>query len=219
MGEDMELWTLQHPDVWKALQEDGVWHAKDSLIEFSEDDDSNLNHAHYAYRWYAKQMTERIGPPPRGVHFPVWADYKRYGQVNGKPDMRAERWFHKGKIDRLRLEIDEKRALLSDLDDWHAPLNFWYLSRSKEDADAFEKWYESLGVDYHDIYDWDVDSPELRKVRKRVEESWLLMFDLEAPRDENWHFPYIKRSFQATFWELRIEDVVSQERFQGVGKW
>lgn len=93
-------------------------------------------------------------------------------------------------------------------------MNFWYLSRSKEDADAFEKWYESLGVGYHDIYDWDMDSPELREVRKRVEESWPLMFDLEAPRDENWHFPYIKRSFQATFWGTADGDVVSQERFR-----
>lgn len=216
---EMELWTLQHPDVWKALQEDGLWHVKDSLIFCPKDEDSNLNHGHYAYRWLAEQMKQRIGPPPAGVHFPIWADFKRYGQTNGKPDMRAERWFYKGPIDRLRLEIDESRVLLSDYDDWHAPLNYWYLSKSEEDSKAFDDWHESLGVDYRDIHDWGKDSPELREVRRRVEESWFFMFDLESPRDEGWHFPYIKRSIQATFWELRREDVVSWERFQGVGKW
>ena len=215
----MELWTLQHPDVWKALQEDGVWHVKDSLIFCPESEDNHINHGHYAYRWYARQMVERVGAPPKGVHFPIWADFKRYGQTGGKQDMRAERWFYKGPIDRLRLEMDEKRVLLSDLDDWHASLNYWYLSKSQEDDEAFEKWHESLGVDFQDIHDWSKDSPELREVRQRVEESWLFMFDLDSPRDEDWHFPYIKRSIQATFWELRLEDVVSREGFQGVGKW
>lgn len=214
----MELWTLQHPDVWKALQEDGIWHAKDSLIGFPEEEDSAFVHTHYAYKWYAKQMAKRIGPPPKGVHFPIWADFKRFGQMSGKPDMRAERWVYQGSIDRLHLEIDEKRVLLSDLDDWHAPLNYWYLSKSKKDDDSFDEWCKTLGVDHRDICNWNKDSFALREVRNKVEQSWLLMFDLDSPRDEDWHFPNIKRSIQATFWELRIEDVVGWERFQGVAK-
>ena len=33
------------------------------------------------------------------------------------------------------------------------------------------------------------------------------------PEDESWGFPWQKRSIQATMWELRLEHVLSVERF------
>lgn len=211
----MELWTLQHPDVWSALEKEGIWHVNEKHLEFPEHEDNDFNHLHYAYKWYADQMKRRIGSPPKGVRFPVWAYFKRRGRMDGKPDMRFERWFYSGQVDRLRLDVDDDRVLLSDYDEWHTPLNYWFLSRSQAESEAFEEWCRSLGVDFHDIFDWSKNSPTLHEVRKRLEASWSLMFDMEVERDEEWHHPYLERTIQATFWELRREDVVSVEHFHG----
>ena len=163
-------------------------------------------------------MAKRVGPPPSGVRFPIWAYFKQQGETSGKPYMRAYRRLYDGPLDCMRLEVDEARALLSDEDDWHFPLNYWYLSASRADSDAFDDWVASLGVGFRSISDWSQDSPALREVRRCVEDSWSLMFDLDGPRDEYGHFPSIKRSYQATFWELRREDVVSVEHFRGTRK-
>ena len=43
-----------------------------------------------AYKWIALQMEKRVGPPPEGVKFPVWAWYMQNGK-HKKPDLRIKR--------------------------------------------------------------------------------------------------------------------------------
>ncbi len=42
------------------------------------------------YEWLISQMIKRIGPPPEGVVYPVWAWYKQNGKRK-KTDLRGER--------------------------------------------------------------------------------------------------------------------------------
>ena len=55
-------------------------------------------------------------------------------------------------------------------------------------------------------------SPELDLVWAKLEASWERILGVR-PEDEHWHFPWEKRSIQATFWVLRREHVISVERF------
>ena len=211
----MILWTIQDEAVWQKLQETGVYTTPSSLIEFPPDEDPMINHMHYAYKWMAEQMRKRIGPPPEGVEFPVWGWYKQYKRPDGMPDMRQPGHYLPGKpCVRLKLDVPDWEVLLSDFDDWHFALNYSYLDRNREDSDAFDTWYESLGVTYNEIRDWNNQSEALRVVRERLEKSWERMIGVH-PQDESWGFPWAKRSIQATFWELRRDEVLSVEHFIG----
>lgn len=79
----MILWTMQPVEVWQEIQETGVYFcdpARSSMPEFTD-----------MYEWLIRQMKQRIGPPPAGVAYPVWAWYMQNGK-HRKPDLRTERW-------------------------------------------------------------------------------------------------------------------------------
>ena len=91
-------------------------------------------------------MIKRIGPPPEGVVYPVWAWYKQNGKRK-KPDLRSERWgYGPGDEDYtcIEFEIPEDHVLLSDFDSWHTILNNGLFSDSEEEADQKDAYFESL---------------------------------------------------------------------------
>lgn len=209
----MLLWTIQDCAVWEQVKVTGSYAVSDEHIEFPAEEDDAFNHLNYAYRWLARQMELRVGPPPQGVHYPIWAWYKRYGQADGKPDMRASHYIPGKPCVRMKLDVPDYEVLLSDFDAWHHALNYCHLSATEVESEEFDKWCESLGVGFRDIGNWNLDTPELREVRATLEQSWERMLGVQPQSDENWHFPWEKRSFQATFWTLRRENVLSVERF------
>lgn len=208
----MILWTVQDIAVWEQLESTGVYTTPSDKIVFPESENDAFDHANYAYRWLADQMRKRVGPPPEGIEYPVWAWYKQRGQHDGKPDMRSSHHIKGKPCVRMKLDIPDWEVLLSDFDDWHHALNYWHLSATEEESDEFGAWRESLGVSFHDIGNWNLKSPELELVRARVEASWERMLGVQ-PADEHWHSPWEERSIQATFWTLRREHVMSVERF------
>ena len=109
--ERVKLWTMQTRDVWESLQRTGVYRTDTALCWMAEE----LPHA---YSWLAREMTKRVGPPPQGVDYPVWAWYMQNGR-HKKPDLRSERWcYGPGDEDYccIELEIVPQRVLLSDFD-------------------------------------------------------------------------------------------------------
>ena len=111
-----------------------------------------------------------------------------------------------------KLDVPDWEVLLSDFDDWHHALNYWYLSQDEADDSEFNEWIASLGVDFRDIGNWNLRSSELSQVRAKVESSWERIVGVRQG-DDYWHFPWEKRTIQATFWTLSLEHVVSVERF------
>ena len=89
----MILWTVQDAAVWEQLEREGCYTTPAARIEFPESEDSAFYHANYAYSWLADRLRKRIGPPPDGVVYPVWAWYKQQGQHDGKPDMRQSQYI------------------------------------------------------------------------------------------------------------------------------
>lgn len=208
----MILWTIQDIAAWYRIQATGSYSTPSEKVLFPASEDNNLHHANYAYRWMAKQMAERLGPPPRNVIYPIWAWYKQPNRHDGKPDMRAS-YYKKGrKCVRIKLDIPDWKVLLSDFDAWYCALSYCYYSLDEKDHNAFESWHRGLGIDYSDISDWSRTSPELGLVRDKVEESWQRILGV-SQQSENWGLPWAKRTIQATFWTIDLENVVSVEHF------
>ena len=94
-------------------------------------------------------MKERIGEPPNGVSYPVWAWYMWEG-VRKKPDLRRERWGNGWEGDRfacMEIDIPDDRVLLSDFDDWSLILVHGLIADSKEEDARLNKEFDSLASD------------------------------------------------------------------------
>ncbi len=168
---------------------------------------------HEAYQWMAGQMRTRgIHPPQEGIGF--WWAWKQWTYDRPKPDLRSRCLKHwgEGPTQRhvmLTLDKPDHEVLLSDYDAWHFPLNYWYLGdRAKEAAQTVRQW-EKEGLDYYR------QKPLLSPMHDRaMRDSWQPIFALDkAPR----RLGYSKKeqSVQATFWELRRQDILEAVAFGG----
>ena len=179
----MILWTCQEEAVYRQLQETGVYRCDLNL--------SSMKDCREKYDWLVRQMKQRIGPPPEQVTYPVWAIYQQ-SDKHRKPDLRRERWEFGCDGERfacIEIEIPDRDVLLSDLDVWCIILNDGLLSDTEQEDRCLEAQYEAL-------------SPSEK--RRMKEKNWERVFDL-SPLNSDW----MRRGYdiQATFWELRLEQV------------
>jgi hypothetical protein len=193
-GADMRLVTIQDKSAYDDLCATGVLRCKAKHAEWLREDSFRA-----AYDWLAEQMKLRVGEPPQGVNYPIWA----WHLLDGKPvkvDLRKTEFNnYRGEHYALTIDVPDAQVLLSDEENWHFVLNNWYLSAAKNEADydAAEVWFDALPPDAQ---------------RNEKQKSWNRIFDV-SPFDNGWHRQgcYV----QATFWELRKEQVVSSRRFIG----
>ena len=120
-----------------------------------------------------------------------------------KPDLRRERWDVGCNGERfacLEIEIPDREVLLSDLDVWCIILNDGLLSDTEQEDRCLEAQYEAL-------------SPSEK--RRMKEKNWERVFDL-SPLNSDW----MRRGYdiQATFWELRLEQVRDVRFFRAAAK-
>ena len=180
----MILWTIQGEEAYNQILETGVYRcdkARSVMGEYLGD----------SYVWLSEQMKERIGNPPVGVVYPVWAWYMHEGRRK-KPDLRRERWANGWKGERfacMEIDIPDEQVLLSDFDLWSIIIIDALISYSQDEDEVLEKQYDSLKQE------------EKAHFKYR---NWERVFDL-APMENEW---MIKGdSIQATFWELRKEQI------------
>ena len=175
----MKLWTIQPIEVWKELETTGRFICNIDKSEFV----SGAPIIHNAYDWLVAQMEKRISPRPMDVSYPIWAWYRIDGE-NKKPDFRTDMFRYEAKVHNVCIELalDETDVLLSCYEAWHSVLNNGFFN-DETDEEKWEKkdeWFESL-------------RGKEREDAKLA--SWQNIFVLDEP--------YV----QATFWELRMEDV------------
>lgn len=195
---------MQSEDAYRVLETTGVLHTDKSQIL----DDSFIP----AYDWLAAEMKKRIGEPPSGVAYPLWAWYQWEGNRKRR-DLRCSGYAERGTpLVQLTIEIPDDAVVLSDFDDWHYVLNFWYYAMTEQESNAFEAEYEAEGFRFLDLGDPEVTDNRIEKYRKRVRESWQHIFDLWKESEYS-SYPIEKKSIQATFWELRREQVLKAEHF------
>ena len=174
----MLLWSIQHQCAYEKMEQTGVLRADKNFIATDWFENS--------YLWMAEQMKKRIGEPPEGVIFPVWAWYQWEG-MRKRPDMRVHgrNWGEKGTpVVLLTIEVPDNLVLLSDFDYWHCVLN-----------------------DGEIIFPID-DSAVYSEEEKR--KSWENIFDISCSFEGEVH-PHL--STQATMWEIKREWVKKAEYF------
>ena len=190
----MILWTIQSEDVYRIIEKTGFYHCDFSKTAFS--------FSERQYRWLTDQMRKRIGEPPEGVSFPVWAWYK-WENVRKKPDFRRERWgngFQGERFVCMEIDIPDEEVVLTDFDGWSIILLDGLLSDTEEEDKRLEAKYDKLS----EAQKWNMMS-----------KNWERVFDL-TPLENEW----ITRgsSVQATFWELRKEQIKNVRFFEGATK-
>jgi hypothetical protein len=169
------------------------------------------------YAWLVGQMEKRIGPRPEGVVVPVWGWYS-FAAKNKRPDLRRGR-FSGVDAWMVGVELEPERVLLHDYQLWHFVLNGWYLPKTEEEAkqinEAFDQknwkypghpWEERVIERYDELLIEGED--EIRARYKSLVEvygdSWEQIFDLGYNITD---YADDEPELQATFWELRKEDV------------
>lgn len=187
----MILWSVQPEAIYDKILSEGVYRCDKSGIE-------HMNQWLDRYDWLVARMKERVGDPPPGVQYPVWAWYM-WEDRRKKPDLRHERWGNGWKGERfacIEIDVPDADVLLHDFDAWSIILLGGLLSYTKEEDDNLEKEYDALS------------EPEKTAFR---EKNWERVFDL-SPRKNEW----ITRgsSVQATFWELKKEYVRAVRFFE-----
>lgn len=195
----IRLWTIKPLSIYEALLENGEVAVFES--EFANSDPKFL----YGYEWLIDQMKRRIGESPHPNQYPMWAWFQWMNYNQNKPDMRKY-WLEKGEKNvRLTIEMDRKDVLLSDFELWHnvfchqipviADPNF--LKTIPEDDLPYLGYSETSFPDLSE------------KHQNLIKSTWDNIFNLNI--SESWH----SKSIQATFWNLRLEDVKKVELFTG----
>lgn len=189
----MILWTIQPERVYQTLLQSGQYicdprqMAMPDLIPY--------------YDWLAAEMTQRIGPPPDGVRYPVWAWHTIDGK-RSRPAIGHTRWgIGRGyKMICLAIEVPDDRVLLSDFDSWSIILNDGLITWTEQEDNALEAHYRSL-------------SPENQHKMKR--ENWQRVFDTTLL-----HNAWCSRgqTIQATFWVLTSDMIRDVKHFTVRGR-
>ena len=190
----MILWTSQEEAVYNELLKTGVYRCDLNL--------SPMKDCRKQYDWLVRQMKQRIGPPPEQVTYPVWALYQQDGK-HRKPDLRRERWEFGCDGERfacIEIEIPDRDVLLSDFDAWCIILSDFLISDTEQEDRCLEAQYEALSPS------------EKRRMKEKNRER---VFDL-SPLNNSW----ARRGYeiQATFWELRLEQVRDVRFFRAAAK-
>lgn len=142
------LWSIQDPDAPSRLRRDGRLRADGRYVgsDFRP-----------AYQWLVGELVARIGPPPRGVRYPIWAWVEE-----PSPDKVVESLGGRA-CALLELEVDPARVARTDFMRWHSVLNNNHLDLSEAEFEAMEHADEAA-----------------------VRASWQRVFDLDTPRDPEW---------------------------------
>ena len=97
-----------------------------------------------AYDWLSSQMAERLGQPPAGVKYPIWAWYRNDDDFSD--------WGEAGrKYAIITLEIDPWRVVLSDYDDWNAVIGHYPIIHTASEADFDAEWERYMNAGTREI--------------------------------------------------------------------
>jgi hypothetical protein len=182
-----KLWTIQHEKACYRLFRKGVLHADERFLMWNGE-------FRTAYSWMADEMRARIGTPPAGAAYPIWAWHSWEGRRDSRTMSALARRSRGNHMLLIEFEIEASRVLMSDFDNWHLVLIGSYIARSERDLSEF---YAAGYADEHE----------------RIRASWERIFCLDdASAQPGWDTPPSKRSIQATLWEIRPDDILSMHR-------
>ena len=189
----MRLWTIQPEKIFEKLKAGKTVHCDPAQSELLTSCEFSL-----AYDWMAEQLSRRIGPPPPGVCYPIWA-WHTLDWLHQPVNLRLGFFRnYREPMACIELEIPDSDVLLSNEDMWHIVLNDGYYGdcQNEQESQQEDQWFDAL-------------PPQEQELVKRA--SWEKIFDVFPARETDWdcHGKYV----QAVFWELRPDQVVSVRHF------
>jgi len=202
----MRLWTLQPVEVYETLKRDKVFRA-DPKKSLEEDEDLFAE----PYKWMIEQMENRIGPRPKGVELPVWAWY-RWSNTSFRPNITTYAADTLNTVEVVRMDLEvESPVLLSDFDNWHFVLNYWYLAANEWDEENYQARREAEGFDLSCRH---LNKKDVSIGHEEIKKSWENIFNIGFGNG------YVTdgNSIQATFWELKLDWVKNVKQFRGTRK-
>lgn len=181
----MIVWTVQPESALESIHEHGCFRCDESK-SFNL---SKPNSLRRPYQWLMAKMREKIGPPPKGVSYPIWA-WHTWDFQHRAPDTESSAFLKRSERKILfTLEISDGELVLSDFDAWQNVMLETYVAdiRSEEEYDALEEHIDAL-------------SP--KELDQEIVRSWDNVF-LTDKVDNG--FMLRGRYVQATFWEIKKE--------------
>lgn len=209
----MRLFSVQPRFIYDVLQTEGRFLAQ-PMKAGDEWEMADMPAATIAYDWLCREMESRglLQPAGDGI-YPIWAWKQYQGPARSRPDLRdsmMRSWARNARHVLLTLDIPDPEVLLHDYEAWHYPLNHWYLGSVKAKKD-FECRCKRAGFSLHGAVPL-ADAA----LREELEASWRLIFDLDAIQ-RLLKGSSATQTIQATFWELRADQVISAVEF-GAGR-
>lgn len=195
----MRLWTIQPISWYEKLQANGVIFGDTSLANVDE----NFK---YAYNWITNQMEQKINPKPFENCTPIWAWYQYRNEQKMKPDLRCSHLPKGTKGVRIEFDKNKTEVLLSDYDLWHYPLNYWCIHDTEKEDNDFDNLLKVEGVNFIEREKYTLI------LKKKVEESWCKIFDMNYSQEYS-ASKKEKKSIQATFWKLSLDEVTKVDFF------
>ncbi|MBQ9328890.1 MAG: DUF3841 domain-containing protein [Solobacterium sp.] len=184
----MIVWSTQPLEAVEQINETGVF-VCDPSRSFNLTKADSLKPA---YRWLNEQMKQKIGLPPEGVEYPVWA-WHTWEFERKCPDPESSAFLKRDSAKALfTLDIPESELVLTDFDAWQNVMMNTYLGEIQSDADfeAAEQLLSSL------------EGEELQKI---IEASWQNVFKTDRIENE---YMIRGRYIQATFWQIRKDYIL-----------
>jgi hypothetical protein len=183
----IRLWTIQTEEAWLEARKRGELRGDGRRVWRSH---------RPAYRWLMEQMAARL--PRYSGGYPVWCWY------HPRPDLRRPGHLPPGvRGVRIELAVPDSRVLALDFEAWHAVLNGFRLSLTREEDDA-----------------WDARlarSPrpkgrERAALREEVRRSWERVFDLDALLASEWAGPVTR--IQAVVERVSLREILRVREFR-----
>ncbi len=159
MSKKVKVWTKQHKDILKDLNDNGRYIVKKQYIENKMEDHSDLYFN--SYNWFRNRAKE-IVPVPDDVEFPIWVSVTEESKIPNS----------EGNV-LLEIEVDEDLLITMDLDKWGYIVNYMYIPKDKEDEENHAKILKSYGIDDTRGY----MSNFYPNIKNKIVKSWERLFD------------------------------------------
>lgn len=155
----MTVWTKQHKNILRTLQESGRHIVEKAFLEEKYGD--MTPYMAELYGWYV-QKAAAIVAKPDDVFYPVWVSLDHQSALKNDPDTVV-----------LELLIDDSQVIKVDYDKWGAIVNYMYVPESAEDDQAHQELLASYGIDDSQAY----MSNFYPMVKKKIIKSWERLFE------------------------------------------
>lgn len=153
------VWTRQHKDVLKALEETGRHIAKREYINMDLQEHSDL--VLEVYDWLAKNGPDSSSRPA-DVSYPVWVSLD-----DGATMLPGDNEVV------LELSIDEEMLTLVNIAKWGAILNYSYIPVDEKDAKRHSELLKMYGTNDAKA----IMTQFYPEIKREIVDSWKRLFD------------------------------------------